>query len=82
MRSSMKSIILSPAPAASDRKAYAVKRMNIAAQRLLHAESPAEEIQSGHWVLAWAVAAGARPSARALREAESSMSALVELRLH
>ncbi|WP_332854639.1 hypothetical protein [Duganella sp. S19_KUP01_CR8] len=78
----MKSIVLSPTPSASDRKAYAVKRMNIAAQRLLHAESAAEEIRAGHWVLAWAVAAGARPSDRALREAESSMSSLVELRLH
>ncbi len=82
MRPSMKSIVLSPTPSTSDRKAYAVKRMNIAAQRLLYAESAAEEIQAGHWVLAWAVAAGARPSARALREAESSMTALVELRLH
>lgn len=82
MRSSMKSIVLSPAPAASDRKAYAVKRMNIAAQRLLHAGSPSEEIRAGHWVLAWAVAAGARPSARALREAESCVASLVEWRLH
>ncbi|RFP08611.1 MULTISPECIES: hypothetical protein [unclassified Duganella] len=78
----MKSIVLSPTPSTSDRKAYAVKRMNIAAQRLLYAESAGEEIQAGHWVLAWAVAAGARPSARALREAESCMTTLVELRLH
>ncbi|MQA37763.1 hypothetical protein [Rugamonas aquatica] len=78
----MKSIVLFPVAADGDRKAYAVKRMNIAAQRLLHAETPSDEIRAGHWVLAWAVAAGARPSDRALREAESSMSSLVELRLH
>ena len=78
----MKSIVLSPVAAGGDRKTYAVRRMNLAAQRLLHAETPGEEIRAGHWVLAWAVAAGARPSDRALREAESSMHALVELRLH
>lgn len=78
----MKAIVLPPGSGHSSHKAYAVKRMNIAAQRLLQAESPAEEIQAGYWVLAWAVAAGARPSARALRSAEDSMSSLVELRLH
>jgi len=77
----MKPIVLSPVSGHSRRKAYAVQRMNIAAQRLLQAETPGEEIQAGYWVLAWAVAAGARPSARALRSAEDSMSAL-GLRLH
>ncbi len=72
----MKAIVLSPIPGHSRHKTYAVKRMNIAAQRLLQAETPAEEIQAGYWVFAWAVAAGARPSARALRSAEDSMSAL------
>jgi hypothetical protein len=78
----MKSIVLKPSIEHAKRKSYAVKRMNIAAGRLLKAETTAEEIQAGHWVLAWAVAAGARPSARALREAEMSMSSLVERRLH
>ncbi|OEZ60875.1 hypothetical protein [Duganella sp. HH105] len=78
----MKSIVLSPVAVGGDRKTYAVRRMNIAAQRLLHAETAGEEIRAGQWVLAWAVAAGARPSDRALREAESSMRSLVELRLH
>jgi hypothetical protein len=59
----MRPIFIRTAPI-SDRKAYAVKRMNDAAQRLLHAETVAEEIRAGHWVLAWAVAAGARPSSR------------------
>jgi hypothetical protein len=72
----MNAIVLSPAAGQSVRKSYAVSRMNIAAQRLLQAETPADEIQAGYWVLAWAVAAGARPSARALRCAEASMSAL------
>ena len=78
----MKSIILSPAAAHSSGKAYAVKRMNIAAERLLRAETTAEEIRAGHWVLAWAVAAGARPSARALRSAEDCVSSLAGPRLH
>ncbi|GJI88318.1 hypothetical protein RugamoR1_14810 [Rugamonas sp. R1(2021)] len=78
----MKSIILSAVSVNADRKAYAIHRMNIAAQRLLHAETASDEIQAGHWVLAWAVAAGARQSARALRNAEASMMSLVELRLH
>jgi hypothetical protein len=56
--------------------------MNLAAQRLLQAETPADEIRAGQWVLAWAVAAGARPSARALRSAEDCVSSLAELRLH
>ena len=78
----MTEIVLSPVPDYTRRKSYAVKRMNMAAGRLLQAETPAEEIQAGYWVLAWAVAAGARPSARALRAAEISMTSLVELRLH
>jgi hypothetical protein len=78
----MKPIILSAEGVGADRKAYAIQRMNLAARRLLHAETAADEIQAGHWVLAWAVAAGARPSARALRSAETSMMSLVELRLH
>ncbi|TFW16456.1 hypothetical protein [Duganella callida] len=49
------------------RKAYAIKRMNAAAQRLLRAESMAEEIRAGRWVLAWALAAGARRASRPLR---------------
>jgi hypothetical protein len=78
----MKAIVLKPSIAHAKRKSYAVKRMNIAAGRLLQAETTADEIRAGHWVLAWAVAAGARPSARALREAEASMSSLIERRLH
>ena len=78
----MKAIVLSPVPGHSRHKNYAVQRMNRAAQRLLQAETPADEIQAGYWVLAWAVAAGARPSARALRCAEDSMSSLAGLRLH
>ena len=78
----MKSIVLSPVPGHLQRKTYAVSRMNLAATRLLQAETPAEEIQAGYWVLAWAVAAGARPSARALRAAEASMTSLVPLYLH
>jgi hypothetical protein len=78
----MKAIVLSPGSGHSRHKNYAVKRMNVAAQRLLQAETPADEIQAGYWVLAWAVAAGARPSARALRSAEDSMSSLAGVRLH
>jgi len=78
----MKAIVLSPASGHSSRKSYAVKRMNLAAQRLLQAETPAEEIRAGQWVLAWAVAAGARPSARALRSAEDCMSSLGGPHLH
>lgn len=76
----MKSIVI--APIKNSRKVYAVKRMNEAARRMLHAQTTAEEIMAGHWVLAWAVAAGARPSARSVREAESAISTLVEPRLH
>jgi hypothetical protein len=79
---SMKSIVLPPVSAHHRRKTYAVKRMNLAAARLLQADTPADEIQAGYWVLAWAVAAGARPSARALRAAEESMTSVVALRLH
>lgn len=74
----MKPIVIHTAPFA-DRKAYAIKRMNAAAQRLLHADTVAEEIQAGHWVLAWAVAAGARPSSRSARDGVDS---LVQLNLH
>lgn len=75
----MKSIVVSPIK--NTRKAYAVKRMNEAARRMLHAQTTAEEIMAGHWALAWAVDAGARPSARSVREAEAAISTLVELRL-
>ena len=76
----MKSIVI--VPIKSSRKAYAVKRMNEAARRMLHAQTTAEEITAGYWVLAWAVAAGARPSSRSVREAEAAISSVVELRLH
>lgn len=76
----MKSIVI--APIKNSRKAYAVQRMNEAARRMLQAKTAAEEITAGHWVLAWAVAAGARPSARSIREAEAAISPLVEFRLH
>jgi hypothetical protein len=76
----MKSIVI--APINNRRKAYAVQRMNEAARRMLQAQTAAEEIMAGHWVLAWAVAAGARPSARSVREAEAAISTLVEFRLH
>ena len=78
----MKPIVLSPSNPHAKRKNYAVQRMNAAASRLLQANSPSEEIQAGYWVLAWAVLAGARPSARALRAAEHSVSSLVQSRLH
>ncbi len=78
----MKPIILSAAGVNAGRKAYAIHRMNIAAQRLLHAETASDEIRAGRWVLAWAVAAGARQSARALRGAEASMVSLAGWRLH
>ncbi len=58
----MKPII--PHPARADRQAYAIDRMRQAAQRLLQAHTVADEIRAGQWVLAWAVAAGARPSSR------------------
>ena len=74
----MKSIVISPKPARAQRKSYAIKRMNIAASRLLNAETPAEEIQAGYWVLAWAVAAGARESARVT----GGGTLLVPLNLH
>jgi hypothetical protein len=74
----MKPIVIPTVPVA-DRKAYAVQRMNAAAQRLLHADTVPEEIQAGHWVLAWAVAAGARPSPRSV---EAPVHAIVELKLH
>lgn len=76
----MKSIVV--APFNNSRRAYAVKRMNEAAHRMLQAKTAAEEIIAGHWVLAWAVAAGARPSARSVREAEAIVSTLIESRLH
>lgn len=76
----MTSIVI--APIKNTRKAYAVKRMNEAARRMLQAKTVAEEIAAGHWVLAWAVAAGARPSSRSVRAAEAAISTLVELRLH
>lgn len=78
----MKPILLAPLAGKTNRRAYAVKRMNLAARRMLRAETTAEEIVAGQWVLAWAVAAGARPSARALSEAEAAISTLVEPRLH
>jgi hypothetical protein len=71
----MKSIVIPPARIA-DRKAYAVQRMNAAAQRLLHAETVAEEIRAGQWVLAWAITAGARPSPRRAQEAVQASAAL------
>ncbi|MYM24747.1 hypothetical protein GTP46_19100 [Duganella sp. FT135W] len=74
----MKPIVIHTASTA-DRKAYAVRRMNAAAQRLLHANTVAEEIKAGHWVLAWAVAAGARPSSRS---AAGSVESFVALNLH
>ena len=74
----MKSIVLSPKPKNVQRKSYAIKRMNIAAGRLLKAETTAEEIQAGRWVLAWAVAAGARESARVT----GGGTLLVPLNLH
>lgn len=74
----MKPIVLSPKPRNAVRKAYAIKRMNIAAGRLLKAETTAEEIQAGRWVLAWAVAAGARESARVT----GGGTLLVPLNLH
>ncbi|SHN38908.1 hypothetical protein SAMN05192549_109213 [Duganella sacchari] len=74
----MKSIFIRTASLAS-RKAYAVQRMNAAAQRMLHADTIAEEIKAGHWILAWAVAAGARPSSRA---APGSLVPFAVLNLH
>lgn len=74
----MKPIVIH-ATSIDDRKAYAVRRMNAAAQRLLHANTVAEEIKAGHWVLAWAVAAGARPSSRS---AAGSVTSFVEFNLH
>jgi hypothetical protein len=74
----MKPIVIHTATIA-DRKAYAVKRMNDAAQRLLHAETAADEIRAGQWVLAWAVAAGARPSPRSVA---GSVESFVSLNLH
>jgi len=77
----MKSIVI--VRIKSSRKAYAVKRMNEAARRMLHAQTTAEEITAGYWVLAWAVAAGARPSARSVRETEAvAFSTLLERHLH
>ncbi len=78
----MKPILLAPTSIKNSRKAYAVRRMNEAARRMLHAETAAEEIVAGQWVLAWAVAAGARPSARALSAAEAAISTQVARRLH
>ena len=78
----MKAIVIPRLPAKDGRKAYAIRRMNIAAERMLEAATPSDEIMAGHWVLAWAVAAGARPSARSVREAEAAISTLVEFRLH
>jgi hypothetical protein len=80
VRFSMKPIVI--APIKNSRKAYAVRRMNEAARRMLYAKTVAEEIMAGHWVLAWAVAAGARPSARSVREADAAIPMLVEFRLH
>lgn len=78
----MKSIVIPPAKRKADRQTYAVERMNAAAQRMLCAATGADEIQAGYWVLAWAVAAGARPSNRALRAAEESVNAAEGLRWH
>lgn len=69
----MKAIVIQPSFAKDSRKFYAIRRMNIAAERMLAAATPSEEIMAGHWVLAWAVAAGARPSARSVREAEAAI---------
>jgi hypothetical protein len=76
----MKSIVI--VPIKSSRKAYAVKRMNDAARRMLHAQTTAEEIMAGHWVLAWAVAAGARPSARSVRDVDAVIAMQADIRLH
>ena len=78
----MKAIVIPSMSAKSSRKAYAIRRMNIAAGRMLEAATPSEEIVAGQWVLAWAVAAGARPSARSVREAQATISTPAELRLH
>jgi hypothetical protein len=78
----MKAIVIPHFSPKDGRKAYAIRRMNIAAERMLAAATPSGEIMAGHWVLAWAVAAGARPSARSVREAEAAISTLVEFRLH
>ncbi|RZT04379.1 hypothetical protein SAMN05216319_3839 [Duganella sp. CF402] len=80
----MKPIFVPAVPATSTvpttgRKAYAIKRMSAAAQRLLLAETFADEIRAGQWVLAWAVAAGARPSSRST---EASLEALYQFSLH
>ncbi|MYN42583.1 hypothetical protein GTP55_24895 [Duganella sp. FT109W] len=72
----MKRITLHPARV--DREAYAIDRMSLAAQRLLAASTMADEIRAGQWVLAWAVAAGARPSARLT----AALSPMVSLSLH
>jgi hypothetical protein len=74
----MKPIII-PAVRIDRRKAYAVHRMDLAAQRLLHADTISDEIRAGQWVLAWAVAAGARPSARSMMD---SLVPLVPFSLH
>ena len=55
--------ILSPTRFA-DRKTYALRRMALAAARMLAASSLKEEIQAGLWAVAWAIAAGARSPAR------------------
>ena len=47
----MKNIVLSPSTEKVTRKSYAIKRMNLAAERLLGAESAAEEIQADHTLL-------------------------------
>ncbi|HEX8403054.1 MAG TPA: hypothetical protein VF670_00435 [Duganella sp.] len=78
----MNTIVINGTYRKDRRKAYAIRRMNIAAERMLVAPTASEEITAGHWVLAWAVAAGARPSARALREADAGHTTLVQPRLH
>lgn len=78
----MNSFTITPNMITSDRKGYAVWRMHLAAERLLRAESVAEEIQAGYWVLAWAVMAGARLSARDMHTAVATMNSMTELRLH
>lgn len=51
------------------RRAYALRRMTLAVDRVIRASSPAEKERLKHWVQAWAIRGGLRKEVTDLYEA-------------
>jgi hypothetical protein len=56
--------VAAPAASSGKKNVYAIHRMALAAERMLLAPTPEAEIRAGLWVVAWAVAAGAKSPPR------------------